>query len=78
MARGPAGKRKPKPSSARGGTGIANHPLDEELRRQRQLPPRGYRKRGTRVDRPVEPAPVPRRGRSGDPEFQKPNRRASR
>jgi hypothetical protein len=46
------------------GTGISNHPLDEEIRRQDMLPARGRRRSGRRgTDRPTEPAPARRRGR---------------
>jgi hypothetical protein len=53
--------------------GISNHPLTEEVERQRLLPPRGTQRKktpaGHEVKRPVEPAPVRRRGRGEDLEM---------
>lgn len=53
--------------------GISNHPLTEEVERQRRLPPRGTQRKttpaGDEVKRPVEPAPVRRRGRAKDMEM---------
>jgi hypothetical protein len=53
--------------------GISNHPLTEEVERQRRLPPRGTQRKttpaGDEVKRPVEPAPVRRRGRGQDREM---------
>lgn len=50
------------------GTGISNHPLDEEIRRQDMLPARGRRRSGRGTDRPTEPAPARRRGRGEGPD----------
>jgi hypothetical protein len=65
-----------RPSRARSGgraRGISNHPLSEEVERQRQLPPRGAQRKttptGNEVKRPMEPAPVRRRGRAKDLEM---------
>jgi hypothetical protein len=53
--------------------GISNHPLTEEVERQRRLPPRGTQRKttpaGDEVKRPLEPAPVRRRGRAQDLEM---------
>ena len=60
----------PRRSSVAEKPGISNHPLTEEVERQRQLPPRGTQRkttpRGDEVKRPMEPAPVRRRGRAQD------------
>src|SRR6266511_3346678 len=45
-------------------TGISNRPLEEEIGRQDRLPARGRRRSGRGTDRPTEPAPARRRGRS--------------
>jgi len=53
--------------------GISNHPLTEEVERQRMLPPRGTQRKktsgGDEIKRPLEPAPVRRRGRGQDLEI---------
>jgi hypothetical protein len=53
--------------------GISNHPLSEDVERQRQLPPRGTQRKttptGAEVKRPVESAPIRRRGRAKDLEM---------
>jgi hypothetical protein len=81
MARAQAKKQRrtkttTQPSRARSGgrgRGISNHPLSEEVERQRQLPPRGAQRKttptGNEVKRPMEPAPVRRRGRAKDLEM---------
>ena len=66
----PAASRR---SSVAEKPGISNHPLTEEVERQRQLPPRGMQRkttpRGDEVKKPTEPAPVRRRGRAQDLEI---------
>jgi hypothetical protein len=69
-------KTTTQPNRARSGgraRGISNHPLSEEVERQRQLPPRGAQRKatptGNEVKRPMEPAPVRRRGRAKDLEM---------
>lgn len=54
------------------GTGISNHPLDEEIRRQQKVPARGRRKSAVGTDRPTEPAPARRRGRDEAPDQEVP------
>ena len=53
-------------------TGISNHPLDEEIRRQEKVPARGRRKSPGGTDRPTEPAPARRRGRDEGPDQEVP------
>jgi hypothetical protein len=53
-------------------TGISNHPLDEEIRRQEKVPARGLRKSPGGTDRPTEPAPARRRGRDEGPDQEVP------
>jgi hypothetical protein len=54
------------------GTGISNHPLDEEIGRQAKVPARGRRKSPGGTDRPTEPAPARRRGRDEGPDQEVP------
>ncbi len=66
----PAASRRPSVAEK---LGISNHPLTEEVERQRRLPPRGTQRKttpaGDEVKRPLEPAPVRRRGRTQDLEM---------
>ncbi len=66
----PAASRRPGVAEK---AGISNRPLTEEVERQRLLPPRGTQRKktpaGDEVIRPLEPAPVRRRGRGQDLEM---------
>jgi hypothetical protein len=68
-----AKRRGARPTGSRRGKvpeklGISNRPLNEEIERQQQVPPRGTQRKptagGHELAIPFEPAPVRRRGRT--------------